>query len=358
MENNEANSKKNSLASAAFFLFKKDYRKTLAASFTFLMIEIMVIAVAFAFSYSLLISIPFVLIPCFFALQMSVSSYKGGAPLSSRVFFRFFGLYFNPAAPFYGVYRVCISLLKAIGVALLASFLVGGIYYYIAVSADSSFIDAINKFSSLLESGTNQEFMDFMTTNEPILMYQRVVLLSSYGFGLYEFIHSLSVNSFNPYVRMGLQGASSRLANSIFVGGLRQIRKSFYKDYYGALWLGILLLVGGYLTGVGVGFIWFSDFERLFVLGLAGSALFTFAYIPYLLNVIELLATRYEKGFVEYSINMAKQTLDRLKAEQNLSEKEIKDMEEQLQQAQDLQNEAKNSPNEEDKKDDPKDNKK
>jgi len=351
MTNNEPSKEKNSLASAAFVLFKKDYRKNLAASFTFLMIEIMVIAVAYAYSFSLIVTVPFLLIPFFFALQMSVSSYKGGAPLSSRVFLRFFGLYFSPSTPFYGVYRVFLCLLKALGVAFLSSLLIGGVYYSIAVSVDPSFLASVDQLGSIIESGTSQDLYDFLASNGPIMLYQRVLILSSYGLGFYMFVHALSVNTLNPYVRMALQGAPSRVANGIFGGGFKEIRRGFYKEYYKSLWPGILLLVGGYLAGIGFGLVWFTDPDRLFVLGLAGSGLFTFAFIPYLLDVVELLATRYEKNFAEYSLNMAKRTLDQLKAERQLSDKEISDMEDQLKRAQDLQNLKSPEKGDEDKKD-------
>jgi hypothetical protein len=89
-------------------------KKISRSRFPCFFVEAAVTALAYLASWSLYLTLPFVLIPFCFAIQMSISSYKGGAPLSNRVFFHFFGLYFSPKDPFFGVYRVFIACLKAL----------------------------------------------------------------------------------------------------------------------------------------------------------------------------------------------------------------------------------------------------
>jgi hypothetical protein len=319
-----------SLSQTAFKLYQKDWKKDLTVSFTFLLVAAMVLALGYLAAWSLFLTIPLILIPFLFAIQMSISSYKGGAPLSNRVFFHFFGLYFNPNEPFFGVYRVWLAFLKAFLTFWLLLFGIGLSFSGIGNATWPEFSEALKHFASLMDSGSAQEVVDYLNGSMPLLLFQKVVMLSSLLPASYFFVHSVSVCTLNPYVRMSLAGAPARVANSIFAGGFRSVRHSLYKEYYKALYLGVILLVIGLGAGVTLGSLLTLAPEQIYILALAGAALTLAFYLPYFFNVIELLATRYEKSFADYSIHLAEQTLSQMKQEHTVSPEEAKKYEQEL----------------------------
>lgn len=325
---------KASLTRAALRAYKTDAKKDIAVAISLLFVEAAVTALAYLASWSLYLTLPFVLIPFCFAIQMSISSYKGGAPLSHRVFFHFFGLYFSPKDPFFGVYRVFIACLKALLVCFITMMAVGFAYYGIAYAVDPSFQSAVDGLNSVVNSGSASDVTTYLEGSAPLMALETAMILSAYGAGFYMLLHSLAVSTLNAYVRMSVVGAPSRVSNAIFNGGFRTIRHPFYRAYYGALWGGIILLILGYLGGIGLGFLLkISNPYTLLACGLGGSFFFTFLYVPYFFNVIELLAERFEKSFADYSIDLARKTLAELKKNQQLSEQEIADLSKKLDEA-------------------------
>jgi hypothetical protein len=322
-----------SLSQSALKLYRKDIKKDLAVTFTLLLVEAMVLALGYLSSFSLFLSIPLILIPFLFAIQMAISSYKGGAPLSNRVFFHFFGLYFNPSEPFFGVYRVWLAFLKSLLLFFALFFAIGFTFYGVANANWPDFKAAADQFASLVNTASAQEVVDYINASTPLLLFQKCVLLGSFIPAVYFFLHSWAVCTVNPYIRMSLVGAPARVANSIFSGGFRLIRKPFYHDYYASIFLGIILAVlglgSGTLLGIGLGL----SAERISVLALAGLALFTAFYLPYFFNVIELLANRYEKDFAKYSISLAEETLSRMKEQHQVSPEDAAKFEEELRDA-------------------------
>jgi hypothetical protein len=314
-----------SIGRRAWRLYKAQARKTLPTSFNFAMVAVAVMALAFLLPSTLYLSVPFVLIPFLFAFQMTAFYLRKNDFVTNREFFAYFRAYFK--TPFAGCYRVLRNFLLALLWSLAVGVVVGVVYYAVASSIDASFTAAVNDVSALFVNGSLSDVEDYLAASAPLALCENVVSLAELFAGFYAFTHYLSSYGVNPYLRSAIVGASPRVSNLIYAGGLKTVGPRFWKDYYSALWLGIILFVLGFASGVGVGLLFIEEDSLLWgVSGILGSLIFLFAYLPYYFSVMGLLADKYRNGFADYSIKMAQRTLQELQQSQKLSEEEAESL--------------------------------
>lgn len=329
-----------SISQKAWALYSQQAKRVFPTSFNFTMILIVVLALAMWIPESLYISIPFLVVPFFFAYQMAVSYLRKGTDITNRQFFAYYGAYFG--MPFTGCYRVIRNALLSFLWAMLASFAVAIFYYAIGSAVSSSFKDSLAQLSTLIQENSITEINDFLSKNTDMVYFYNAISLSESFVLFYSFFHYLASYGLNPYLRSVIVGASPRVCNAIYVGGLRMVRGAFLKDYYSSLWLGVLLLAFGYAGGAGLALLFTGSSGVIGVCGIAGAALLISFYIPYYFNVVSLLADKYHNSFADYSIKMAQLTLDELQKAQKLSEQETADLEKTIDSAKKVKDEGKN----------------
>jgi hypothetical protein len=336
-----------SLSKTAWGIFRKEYKKVLPTAFNFLMVVLMVMALGIWYPVTLYFTVPFILIPFFFAFQMAATYLRRGDEITNRQFFAYFGAYFG--MPFFGAYRVSRSFLLALAWSIVAGLAVAIIYYLIGMQVSPDFADAIKNLYSIWDNGSSSDFTAFVTSNTSIIIFQNVVGISELFVGFYLFLHYIASNGCNPYLRSVIVGASPHVCNVIYAGGIHLVKDKFWKDYYGALWHGILLIALGFALGVWIGFALHFDVVAAAVTGFSGAAILLSFYLPYYFLVIGLLADKYRNSFADYSIRMAQETLRRLKETQQLSAEEAQHLQDSIDSAQKARNV---SAGDEDKKDD------
>ena len=305
--------------------------KLYPTAINFFFIGIAVFALAIWLPETLWVSVPLVLLPFFFALQMSDASYKGRAPLSNRLYFHFYSAYFK--MPFFGVYRVFTSFLKAFLVFVLTGVFAAVAYYAVATSVSPAFVAALSALSDELNSADPVSVATFVSGNSYLLCYVDTVSLIEFGAGFYFFIHEIAINSFGVYLRRpGLVGSPAYFS-AILVGTLHKIRGGLLREYWRALWLGDVLLFVGYVGGVLTGLIFTSNAVVLAVCGLAGAFVLIAFYLPYAINVIAQQSFYYRKDFTSYSIVLAQRTLEQLNEDSRLTKEQEEAMKKSLEEA-------------------------
>lgn len=317
--------KTTSLSKKAWDLYAHQAGKVFPTSFNFTMVLIAVLALGLWVSQSLYLTVPFIVLPFFFAYQMATDYLRRGNAITNRQFFSYYGGYFS--MPFTGCYRVIRNFLLALAISLLGGILVGLTYYLIASSVSPAFQNSISTLYDLTQNSNVGEVNNFLLSDLHLVYFYNTIALSEGFILFYAFIHLLAGYGLNPYLRSIISGASPRVCNAIYAGGLRLVRGAFLKDYYRCLWLGCVLLLVGYGAGMGLGFLWSGSANVLGVCGLAGAALLVSFYIPYYFNVVSLLADKYHASFADYSIQMAQSTLAELEKNRKLSEQEAADLE-------------------------------
>jgi hypothetical protein len=318
------------LSQAAWKAYKAEFASSFVPTFNFAMVAIAVLAVGVWQPYTLFLTIPFLLIPFYFALQISISDARQGHPYSNKNFLHFFAMYFK--LPYLGVYRVVVSALFSFLWGVLISSLVAIVYYLIGTSVSAPFADAMNDFYNAIQNGNATAVTDLLNGNSYFETYFIVVSVSEYGIWFLSLLQYLGVWSLNPYTRAIMKRSmpSPRMANSLFIGSLKSIRGRFAADYFKGTWLGLVLSVVGFALGSGLGYLWKHDPLVLVACGVAVSVLFLFFYLPYFLIVVELLADHYDEDFAKYSVTFAENALKQLEETKRLSEEEAKEIQKMI----------------------------
>ncbi|MCH3909909.1 MAG: hypothetical protein LKF75_03635 [Bacilli bacterium] len=323
MENNQETAKtaKKSIKDIAWGRYKKEWKKILPTSFNFFMVMAIVLAVGYFFPATLYITIPFVLVPFLFAYEMSSSYIKKGSPMNNQTFSRFYMSYYAPN--FFGCYRIVYHFFLSLLWGLLASFIVACVYYLIAMNVSDSFVTAINYVMEQIEAGGNiNNLSQYLSSNTAFLYYSNTVTAVQFGVGFYFFMHYMSYYGLSPYIHMIVVGDNVRAANAIMVGGIRLVKKDFWKDYYSALWPLLVLMIVGFLGGGALAMLWSGSVYDWLLIGFAGAGIFLTPFIPYYFYVMESLSQKYKGAFAKYSISLAQRTLKELEDAQRLSEGE------------------------------------
>jgi hypothetical protein len=315
----------------AFQEYKKEFGRNFPSTFNFAMISLALLALGIYWPWTLWLTVPLGVLPFFFATEMSLAEPTPKVTYSSALYFRYFAGYFAP--PFFGCYRVVLNYLRAFLCGLAVSLLVGLVYYYSAYTVDASFREAIDSAAKYLSNSAADEALNALYGNLSFTLFANIVSLTEGGVALFVFALELAVYGLNPYLRFAIKSSASRMANEVFAGGLRLAGKGFRKDFWEALWLGFVLLVLGFLFGVGMGLLWTGEADRLFAMGLSGSCLFLFMYLPYYFIVVALLGEKYNGCFVTYSIGVAEKALTELKKGASVSEKEAEEIQKSIDEA-------------------------
>jgi hypothetical protein len=312
--------KKASLSSQAWSLYAHQAKKVFPTAFNFTMILIAVLALGVWVNESVYLTVPLIVLPFFFAYQMATDYLQKGSAITNRQFFAYYGGYFS--MPFTGCYRVIRNFLFALLYSIGGAFLIGIAYYAIANAVSPSFQSSIQALSDLLQNSNVNDINAYLESAPDLVYFYTTIGLSENAIFFYVFFHFIASYGLNPYLRSVISGASPRVCNAIYVGGIRLVRGAFWKDYYGALWLGTILLFVGYGAGVGVGFLFSGSASFLGICGFAGAALLLSFYLPYYFNVVSLLADKYHATFADYSIQMAEMTLKELEKSRKLTDEE------------------------------------
>jgi hypothetical protein len=140
------------LSQAAWKAYKAEFASSFVPAFNFAMVAIAVLAVGVWQPYTLFLTIPFLLIPFYFALQISISDARQGHPFTNRSFFHFYGMYYR--MPYLGVYRVIVNFIFSFLWSLLVSGLVYFAYYWIASAVDPVFVTGITDLYNAFMNGS------------------------------------------------------------------------------------------------------------------------------------------------------------------------------------------------------------
>jgi len=318
------------LRKAAWKAYKAEFTSSFVPTFIFAMLFICLLAVGLWQPWTLYVTLPFIGLPLFFALQITLSDARQGHPFTNKGFFTFFAMYFR--MPYFGVYRVIGNLLWAFLFSFLVSFLFSGIYVSVASAVDPLFVAGFESIMTAYQKADLEGMNSIIESNYSVNLYFFVSSVVENGAWFLLSLYKLSVWCLNPYIRSVMKrvSPSPRIANGLFLGGYRSALPNIRKESFKALWLGLALLVAGFASGAAVGTLWTDITDRIIASGVIGSFLFTIFYLPFFLIVVEMLASHYDVVFAKYSVSFAEQTLHQLEETKKLSEEEAKEIQKMI----------------------------
>jgi len=325
-----------SLAKTAWILYKKEIGKIWPTGLNVFFVSVGIIAVAFWLPGSLYFTLPTIGMLFFFAYQLSLSYVRKGSAMGNRQFSSFLGAYFR--MPFFGCYRIIRNLFLSFLFSLVFGILVGFIYFEIADALSPAFQADWLVFVNDYSQNKMTEAYEVLAASESLAGWQNAVALVEMVAIYFAFILYMAFYGLNPYLRSVIMGASPRVSNAIFVGGIHQA-KGFWGDYFKTLWPLFALAILGYGGGFALTHVFLSDAAHSAVGGVAGSILLLTPFLPYYFESAGLLMEKYRQAFSDYSITLAQRTLKQLEDAKQMSEEEAAEIKKSIDEAKKMEKE-------------------
>jgi hypothetical protein len=325
-----------SLSIAAWRLYRKEIGKIWPTGLNVLFVTLALVALGAWLPSTLYLTIPLVFMSFFFAYQLSCSYLRKGRSMSNHEFFSFFGAYFR--MPFYGSYRIIRNALLSFLYSLLGGLLVGFIYYLVANGTNPTFQTDWHSLLDAINQSQYETANSLLGNSASIIGLENAVLLSEDVVLFFAFFLFMGFYGLNPYLRSIILGASPRVCNAIFLGGIRRA-KGFWQDYFKSLWFVLVILGVGFASGALVASIFTSNPAYLGLSGAGAALVLVSPLIPYYFEVAGLLMEKYRRAFSDYSIQVASDTLKQLEDAKQMSEEEAKQIQKSIDDAKRLEEE-------------------
>ena len=329
MNNQEKTVNNKSIVKEALKHYPKAFSNMSLWLINFLFVVIIVCALGFLSTYSFFITIPFVMIPFFFALQQTGNYIRFKNDFDNSKFKGFMKLYFSPS--FFGSYRLIRSALISLLVSILGSLIFGWIYYAIGQANGLDFYTAMkNVYEAYIA-------LDFNAVNEalnaePLLsMLAWTTIFESCLFAFSFWMHVMRYSTLT-YFRSITMGRDPREGLMMYRVVLHSKKtKGYNKDYILSMLPLIILSLLGLALGVFIGyeltnieqiseFFYYSQYfyaqNFIALCGVLMMGIFITFSIPYYFDCIYLLMDKYSPMFQEASMDYAQEQLKN--AEQNL----------------------------------------
>ena len=313
---NPQTANKTHLLALAIKKYRKIFVKILPILLSYLIIVLAFGALGVVLPWTFILSVPLVILPFTFALQVVVSSCsqnENAIPRTAGEFFRVYLQYFS--RQFNGVYRILKSVLIALLIYILTANLFGLLTGVTMYYSYPDFKAAMDSLLGAIQANDTEAALQLLNTNYPIQVFAYTVVSVQ---GTYQ------IKNFTK----------------------RQVGKEYTKTFYKNYWPFLVITFVGYIVGSLVGFFIFST--RLDVAsscGIFGGLLFIIFYLPIHFLVLVLFTDYYLPSFNKSVKDMAAITLQQLKNYQQLNEEESKRLEEVLKkQKEELDNLEKENP--------------
>ena len=216
---------------------------------------------------------------------------RGDFSMFPRAYFAYF------QAPFRGIFRGVVSLLKSFGIFLLSTIVFGLIYFYSSPSFDPSFQNAIAQLGDAYQIQDFSRILDLLNQDASLLAFFRILYPISYGLFALLLCHFLFLGGIEVSGRADIppvvaEGTTVR----VFSNAARKIRKGKAIEYWKACWFLPIAFILFFALGVFLANP-LSEKNVLIptIIGLASGTLAYMALLPYHAEVQRLLMNEWEK---------------------------------------------------------------
>lgn len=335
--------------------FKKYFVGILPMLLVFIIAAIIAFSVGLLAAEALIVTVPLLLIPFLFAFQVNTADVESGMQFTNKSLWSSIKRYF--AGPFVGCYNVFRAFWIALACSLLGSTLISIIYVAVGSQLSSELAASVAEVASLIETGvTFDDAINSLSESTAFVTMLMITQLSESLIFAIAFTHRILANA--PFALIqGIMGGPDRRGIRIIYNAARKANKKEYnKNFIKFAWplypLGLL----GYAVGMfatfyvltKVGLVYTDDPVLVFnglmfsvPMGALGAVIFISFYLPYYFFSAEEFAFNFVPVIRNTSVQLAQKNLEELKRMREISEEQAKMYEEQIRQAQEL-NEKKN----------------
>lgn len=344
---NPQTANKTHLLALAIKKYRKIFVKILPILLSYLIIVLAFGALGVVLPWTFILSVPLVILPFTFALQVVVSSCsqnENAIPRTAGEFFRVYLQYFS--RQFNGVYRILKSVLIALLIYILTANLFGLLTGVTMYYSYPDFKTAMDSLLVAIQANDTEAALQLFNTNYPIQVFAYTVQVVNGGIIFMFLMWYYSVNSLHVNIRFAFQSVSVQGTYQIKNFTKRQVGKEYTKTFYKNYWPFLVITFVGYIVGSLAGFFIFpTHLDVASSCGIFGGLLFIIFYLPIHFLVLVLFTDYYLPSFNKSVKDMAAITLQQLKNYQQLNEEESKRLEEVLKkQKEELDNLEKENP--------------
>lgn len=311
--------KMTSIRNKAFLDYKEEFFDSLPIVLGFALISVPLLVLGAFWPISLLFSVPFIILPLFFSMSVSLCDGHKADELNNKVAIQYFFSYFRN--PFYGTYRYVFNLGKSLFFSTIYAILASFILIPLFSMLDSSFY---GELVSVYSSFSMSSFISHNEMNEMVLLYIDLLLSSSAAIFFLLLIFFLAKYTVSPFLRGRIFGAPSRLANEIYLGGIDNVKKAYGADCRDATLPISLSFVFVYIASFALSFLYLRPYLSpigLAALPLAVSILFLSPFLSYYVYCMSYLFEKYSYAFLDYSMHLMERTLEEMATHLNDEEK-------------------------------------
>ncbi len=313
------------IVKTAFKIYKNKLPIYLAYSLMIGFIFILVLTLGYFFPLSLVLTIPLIIIPLIYGVELSITHIENNQPYSLSTLLFGYKTYFSLKA--FGCYGVIIAFIKGL-IAFIAT------YFITSLITTSIYINIDPTFSSIiLEIQNTQTFEDYLeiiknlAENKSFISASNITTMIALLPAIYLFFHHVLVNSFKAVMSFyAKEGETMSIFRLLFKQTFKYIRKEYYKDYYASYWfIGVLIIIG-YLTGALIGYFFIPNISpfQIPVLGLVGVLIVMLFFIPYIFIVMDLLFRKYQMRLYAISMDVVINEMEKYMEQNKLNEEEVK----------------------------------
>lgn len=322
----------NSLFKEAVLSVKTRKRGLSSSLCLFTLFTMLSLCMAYVSALSLIITVPFVIAPSYFAYYATGSMDLNGQS-ETISFFLLFKAYFNRL--FSGSFRIIIGFLKALCISFLATcilFVIFEVTIFKGIPEYAGLVSSLNSgaetFSSALEKLDSIASSNMLFNN---LMF--VCTVFGQAFASLEFMHHVAYAT--PKLDFDLVRQAPVPMRSFYLIDKKvkkENRKTFFLEYFKATWfLDVLILIAFGGAGVLQFFVLKElNVDQALVLGLGISFILLLPLFNYLSEVFHILFARHRQAYEIDFTNFTLELLTKYKTKLGIDEKDANALKEFL----------------------------
>lgn len=319
---NAASKKEASLFRTAFGLSVSLFPNVLPPLFLTLCLWAMGLAITFVWRWALIFLFPFLFLPSFFALLLSINDINAGGSVSFSRFFGYFLLAYTRDVR--SSFRLLRSFFSSLLFALMFGLLFSFLYYEIGSFLSPSFSEAARAFLAFLTERDYQEAQSLLLSEEGLLSFRLIVSFAFEGSFLLSFFCLFLRNSIIPLILRGTPLFRSSFRIAVFTRTISEKSNGFKREFQTALaplyvFLPLCLLLGFALPALMLREEAFLSGPLLFSISLSSLAFGLLLLSPYYHEVLLSLASHYDLLFTETSLKLSEEALSSIMAVHNES---------------------------------------
>ena len=295
----------------------------------FIVISLLSLCLAYLSVDTLFLTIPFLVLPAFFALITINGSAVFVPDKKSPSIFSSFRMYFTTF--FFGGYRIITGFFKSL-LAFVISAAGLGTFAGVAILPFNdeyvSFVESIPLDTPTAD--VVEQYREFALNNEFFGEVATIISIISLFAAAVMFIHQMSKNAvkffYNLTAKMPLPVPQLNMVHKqVWAKNKKAVRKSYFK----MTWFLHLLLIAGMLGGFAINYfaIGNHNISDSFVIGLALGLLLVTPFLNYFTYVLSGVFAQMSSDYLQFFFTTSFDLINKLKSENKINEEQSKEIE-------------------------------